>query len=257
MHVEKYIPADGLKPFIRTFMIIESGPGMDNRILPDTSIVMAFRVKGSIQVKVENQETGMPVSLVTGIRQSMRVMGYAKDTANILVIFSETGATAFFPQPLHELQGITVSLDHLIPQQRIRDIEEQLYSAQTNPARIAIVEQFLLSLLKERTADLLVHTAVQKIKQAHGDIRIKDLVKDLYSSRDPFEKRFRQATGTSPKQFAGIIRLRRVIDNYSMYGSLTDAAYSAGYFDQAHFNKHFKLFTGQTPHDFFRSSAWW
>src|SRR5262249_31566081 len=154
-------------------------------------------------------------------------------------------AAAFFPQPLHELQGLSISIDHFIPQQRIRDIEEQLSSAPANPQRIVIVERFLLSVLNETSPDLLVQAAVQKIKQAHGDIRIKDLAKDLYTSRDPFEKRFRQATGTSPKQFAGIVRLRRLIGHYASYSSLTDAAHRAGYFDQAHFNKHFKSFTGQ------------
>ena len=257
MHLEKYIPADGLKPFIKTFMVIESDGGMDNRILPGTSIVMVLRVRGNVLLKEENTTTGLPASLITGIRQSARVMTYSKDTVTILVIFKETGAAAFFRQPLHELQGLSVSLDHLIPPQRIWDIEEQLYSAPTHPQRIAIVQGFLLSILHESSPDLLIRSAVQKIAQAHGNIRIMDLAKGLYTSRDPFEKRFRQATGTSPKQFAGIVRLRHLISNYPNNKNLTDAAHMAGYFDQAHFNKHFRSFTGQTPQDFFRSTPHW
>jgi hypothetical protein len=46
--IEKYLPADILKPFVKTFMIVESEYGTENKILPDTSIVMAFRFNGRL-----------------------------------------------------------------------------------------------------------------------------------------------------------------------------------------------------------------
>ena len=238
-------------------MILESEQGVENRILPDTSIVLAFRLKGNTRFTGENVETGLPASVITGIRKSSRLIGYAKQTASLLVSFHETGAAAFFRSPLHELQDASVSLYNLIRQQKIRDIEEQLPAAPTNLQRVALVEQFLLSELKNSSPDFLVSDALKKIRLAEGQIRIKDLIKPLYISRDPFEKRFRQATGTSPKQFAGIVRLRNLIDNYSGNTSLTDIAHTAGYFDQAHFIKDFKSFTGHAPLDFFRTFSWW
>jgi len=39
--------------------------------------------------------------------------------------------------------------------------------------------------------------------------------------------------------------------------ALTETAFDAGYFDQPHFNKDFKLFTGQTPTDFLKSPIFW
>jgi AraC-like DNA-binding protein len=41
------------------------------------------------------------------------------------------------------------------------------------------------------------------------------------------------------------------------FGTLTDAAYQAGYFDQSHFIKDFRLFTGRTPKDFFSDFQYW
>lgn len=46
MKIEKFSPADILKPFVKTFLINESENAMENRILPDISIVMAFRFRG-------------------------------------------------------------------------------------------------------------------------------------------------------------------------------------------------------------------
>jgi AraC-like DNA-binding protein len=139
----------------------------------------------------------------------------------------------------------------------VNAIEEELATAGNDNQRILIVERFLLSELKKTTTDLLVSEAIQKIKLSKGDIKIKDLLTELPVSRDAFEKRFRKITGTSPKHFSVIIRIKNLIGNYSETISLTEAAYSAGYFDQAHFIKDFRSFTGQTPHDFFKTPPLW
>jgi methylphosphotriester-DNA--protein-cysteine methyltransferase len=114
-----------------------------------------------------------------------------------------------------------------------------------------------LSELKDTQPDLLIGEAIQQIRLSKGDIKIKELLSGLPISRDPFEKRFRKITGTSPKHFAAIIRLQNLIENYSGAVSLTEAAYSAGYYDQAHFIKDFRSFTGQAPLDFFKTPPMW
>jgi AraC-like DNA-binding protein len=98
---------------------------------------------------------------------------------------------------------------------------------------------------------------MQKIKDTNGNLRIKELATSLAISQDPFEKRFRRVIGTSPKQFSNIVRLKHVIEGYQPALSLTDTALAAGYFDQAHFIKEFKSFTGQTPKDFFQAPPAW
>ena len=88
-------------------------------------------------------------------------------------------------------------------------------------------------------------------------MRINDLITGLFISRDPFEKRFRRIVGTTPKQFSTIVRLRTLIEQHLPDQPLTEVAYKAGYFDQAHFIKDFKAFTGEVPHLFFKAGAYW
>jgi AraC-like DNA-binding protein len=252
--MELFFPNKVLQPFIKRYMIMESEHGMCNTILPDTSIVMAFRYKGHVSYSEAGVENSLPVSVISGIRNSARIINYSKQAASLLIIFKEGGAAAFFKLPLHELSGLSISLDDLVPHHYI---EERLAEADNNKQRIAIVEQFLLSQLKKETNDALVINAIQQIHSSKGDIRIKDMLRVLLISRDPFEKRFRRITGTSPKHFSTIIRLRHLIDHYSSANSLTDMAYTAGYFDQSHFIKDFRHFTGQTPHEFFKSPLYW
>jgi AraC-like DNA-binding protein len=197
----------------------------------------------------------LPSSSISDLRRSLRLFNYSKNTGNILVLFKEGQAAAFFKEPLHELFEENISLDNFISHQSLYIVEEQLARAVNNRQRVDFIEQFLLSKLRDHKPDKLILAALQKIHLANGIIKIKDLADMLYISLDAFEKRFRRAVGTSPKQFTFIIRMESIINSGQRKQTLTEVAYDSGYFDQSHFNKDFKLFTGQIPTDFFRSPS--
>jgi AraC-like DNA-binding protein len=257
LKVERYIPIDRLKPYVRNFIIIESENGMNNHIIPDTSIVMAFRFKGSVTITEQGIKNIVPGAALTGLRNAPRVITYAPNSATLLVTFNEGAAASFFREPLHELFGTTQSLDNFIKGEKLKEIRERLSEANNNLERVTIAEEFMIEQLKKTEEDRLILHAIQKIKASNGNLRIRELAASLYISQDPFEKKFRKAVGTSPKQFSNIVRLRSLIENYAGLNSLTGIAYSAGYFDQAHFNKDFKTFTGQTPLQYFESPRKW
>jgi len=255
MNIEAHTPTELLRPFIKTYITIESQGELTNNVLPDTSPVLAFRYKGKLHYVEGDIKIDLPPSSISGLRKSRRSFNYLKDTGNILVIFKEAGASAFFKEPLHELFGESVSLNNFISRQKLSIIEEQLYEAANNARRIDLIEKFLLVKLYNYQPDKLISTAIEKIHSAKGFIKIKQLADLLYISQDAFEKRFRKIVGTSPKQFSAIVRMKSIIDIGQQKHTFTEIAYDAGYFDQAHFNKDFKLFTGLAPTDFFKSPS--
>lgn len=257
MRVEEYIPTELLRPFIKAYRIVESEVEMTNRILPGTSLVVAFRYKGQVGYVSDDREELLPTSTISGLRKSVRLIHYLQDSATIVVQFKEIGARAFFNEPLYELFEKSISLDAFIKRNTIEIIEEQLAEAQNNIQRIAIIEQFLLSRLDSHTPDRLISTAVEIIHSTKGAIKIKELADTLCISNDAFEKRFRKIIGTSPKQFSSIIRMETIVRQKQQAESLAGIAFNAGYYDQPHFNKDFKLFTGQTPTAFYKSPNFW
>lgn len=256
MIIKNYLPSTRLQPFIKAFMLIESKEGMQNRILPDASIIMAFSLQGRIKYTDNAAATTIPATAITGLKRSFRVVTYPANGSVLLVKFTEAGATAFFDVPLHEFFNETIAADAFIKQSTIDIVHEQLAKANDDPSRIAVIEQFLKSQYKERQSDKLVHAALQQIVHNQGSIRIQELLSSLDISQDPFEKRFRKVVGASPKRYAEIVRLRSLIAHQPKASSLTDLALSFGYFDQAHFIKSFKSFTGQSPKQFFQSEFW-
>lgn len=228
---------------------------MENRILPDTSVVVAFRLKGIASDRAQPGDQRLPNFVFSGLRKQPRIIHYEPDSATLLINFKEGGAPVFFDIPMHCFFGQNVSLEDFIPLRDLQEISEKLDAATTDLSRIAVLEQYLLCKLNERKVDRLILAGVQQIKQHKGDIKIGELTRDLNISKDPFEKRFRQAIGATPKQFAKIIRLSTSIANYTGIKSLTELSLEAGYYDQSHYIRDFKLFTGKTPFQFFRSPA--
>lgn len=238
-------------------MIVEMQDETVNRIMPDTSAVMVFRLKGQVSFVEDNIKNHLPSAIISGLRKSGRLVNYSKGAGNLLVVFNEAGAQAFVKEPLYELYDSSIALDNMASFKDVAVIEEQLATAKHNRERIILIEQFLLSKLYPGEPDKLVLAALEKIHAAKGIIKMKELAQSLYISQDAFEKRFRRLVGVSPKQFSNILRMKFIVSNGITKETLTEVAFNAGYFDQPHFNKDFKLFTGKTPTDFIKSPPLW
>jgi AraC-like DNA-binding protein len=250
-------PSTPLSPYIKSYIIVESNNELLNRVLPDTCVILAIRYKGTVEYVHNERYDFLPTFTISGLRKSPRLIHYAKDTGNILVQFKEAGAAAFFREPLHEFYNSIVALDTFIDRPGISQLEERIQCAATPDQRIRVIEEFLLSRLKSYQPDLLIGQAVEKLQFSGGLLKIKDLAFSLNISHDAFEKKFRRAVGATPKQFASLVRMRSVIKERGLDRPFIGTALNAGFFDQAHFIKEFKQFTGQTPTDFFNVPPLW
>ncbi len=252
--MERYIPDVSLRPFIKSYVILESGEERMNRLLPDTSLALAFRYRGLVKQVRGHAADPFPRAVISGLRTSVRLVNYMPGSGNIVVLFREGGAAAFFREPLHQLFEASIPLDAIIKPTDVAMVEEQLAGASDDRERILIIERFLLSNLRPLKADQLILAAVEKIHSEKGMLKMSELADQFCISHDAFEKRFRKIVGSSPKQFASVVRMRSVINRRS--ASLLDMVFDAGFYDQSHFNKSFRQFTGQSPTDFFKSPFW-
>jgi AraC-like DNA-binding protein len=256
MRSTDFLPSEPLKPFVKGYKIIEMEDERVNRILPSTALTLAFRLQGQTNHLFTDTTHRLPSSVVSGIRKSVRLIQYQDHSSTLIVMFREGGASVFFKQPVYELVEESISLDDFISHEEAARVEEELAEAHNHPQRILAIEKFLLSRLVPKQ-DLLVMAAVQQMYKAKGTLRMHELTDSLPLSTDAFEKRFRKVMGTSPKQFASILRLQSIVRQKRPDQSIAQVALDAGYFDQSHFHKEFKLFTGQSPVEFFKSPVFW
>ncbi|TGM58233.1 helix-turn-helix domain-containing protein [Leptospira vanthielii] len=257
MKILSYFPSPELLPYVQKYLIIESENGIENRILPNPHLVLSFQLKGTLRSFESNNLYDLPRAGIAGFRKSARKIIYSKNSSALLVILTEIGACAFFKEPISDFYGKTLSLEELIPKQILRNTEEQLFSCKSDIGRISLIENFLLQNQKERMVDPILRQTLLKIQKSNGNIKIRDLTQGLPISLDSLEKKFKDSIGTTLKHYSNLLRIRSVISAYSEQTNLTDLAYGAGYFDQSHFNKEFKLYTGDSPKFFFQHPQNW
>jgi AraC-like DNA-binding protein len=252
MKFEKFLPTNILRPYVKYLVISEALEEQTYKIFPSAGLVVGFQYKGKLAYIENESENPLAVSGITGLQDSFRVFKSAKNIGSVLVFFNEIGASYFFHNPINELFNESLSLDNLVNKSEISRIEDLLSETRTDQERINIVEQFLLLQLTEKQEDKMVTEAVRQIYEAKGKLKMKQLADFLYISQSPFEKRFRKIVGTSPKKFASIIRFNHILTHLQKGNSL-DQSYENDYFDQAHFIKDFKHFTGETPEQFLKT----
>jgi len=89
-----------------------------------------------------------------------------------------------------------------------------------------------------------------EIMHANGDFKLTDLSTLTGYSERYLNKKINEEFGMSPKNLIKIIRFQKTISNLTKTIddiNCTDTALGFGYYDQSHFNKEFKKFTGLTP----------
>jgi AraC-like DNA-binding protein len=128
-------------------------------------------------------------------------------------------------------------------------LAERVFEAATFEQKIAAVSTFLQSRIRElKRKYRLVEHAVTLIHSAKGKVDPTTLVAGTYLSPRQFERNFKELSGFNLKAYLKIVRFEnalRILEQETM--PLTGLALSCGYYDQAHFNRDFKQFTGYTP----------
>jgi AraC-like DNA-binding protein len=256
MRVTHIEPARLVAPFVATFTIVEASKESTRLLIPDSGITLGFRYGGSASELGASSAARVPDFSLAGLRSTARRMCTSAGGGVVLAKFREAGAAAFFQVPLHELFGDTVPLDLLAHRSEVEHTAEQVFSATNDVERVASIERFLLRRLVAHHRDRLVERAASAIRSRPAEIRVGALAQELGLSRDRLEKRFRRVVGCSPKQLASIFRLHHAVGSYRPGLTMTRLASEAGYADQSHFNREFRVATGETPQQFFGAGAY-
>lgn len=252
MKFDKYLPIERLRPYVKYFVVSENEQQSDYKVFPSAGLVIGFQYRGQLATLEGGRERKLASAGITGVSDTYSIFRNSAGIGTVLVFFTETGFTHFASHPAHELFSLSVSLEDVFDRARVAEVEETLACVATDRQRVHIVEQFLLSQLTDIAADALILEAVKLIYHSKGTIKIKELHEKLFISQSPFEKRFRKVVGTTAKKFASIVRFNSVLEDLNGSKTLTEICYENNFFDQAHFIKDFRQFTGDTPEHFKR-----
>ena len=86
----------------------------------------------------------------------------------------------------------------------------------------------------------------------HGTITIEEIQKQFFITERQVQRLFQKYIGLSPKFYCRIIRFNYIFQLLKEKPlSWLDVTHLSGYFDQSHFIRDFKAFTGEEPSNYF------
>jgi AraC-like DNA-binding protein len=93
-----------------------------------------------------------------------------------------------------------------------------------------------------------VDRALQVIFQSGGTRQVGELAAEVGIGERQLERLFQQHVGLSPKYYSRIIRFNKIFDlMQNQDPAWVQLALDSGHFDQSHFIRNFKAFTGEEP----------
>ncbi|TYA84430.1 AraC family transcriptional regulator [Seonamhaeicola marinus] len=257
MDYQTYEPHSDLKSLVNCYWTLEvpkQPESQKQRIVPDGCIEMAFILGDDIKrFTSEDEFILQPRAMVLGqILEPFHIepTGYVNSFA---IRFYPFGFANFVSEPIGNLANKETPIDLLFKKDIANNLEHEIINAKNTEQRISIIEKFFLQRLNdEKTIDKIVKNTVDSLISTKGSASINSILKDDLSKRRQLERNFKKQIGLSPKQLGKVIRLQTALKMLlnPKSESLTNIAYESEYFDQAHFTKDFKEFTGVNPKEF-------
>ncbi|AWW00156.1 AraC family transcriptional regulator [Arcticibacterium luteifluviistationis] len=224
------------------------------RIIPDGCIEMAFILGDDIKrYTSENEFIIQPRAMVIG--QTMEPF-YIEPTGYVntfAIRFYPYGFANFVTAPIKNLANKETPIALLFGEKTAKELEQNIIQATAVSQRIEIIDKFLLAKLCDKsTINNIVKTTIDALLSSNGSASINTILKEDLTKRRQLERNFIKQIGLSPKQLGKVIRLQTALKMLlnKKTENLTNIAYDSEYFDQAHFSKDFKEFTGINPKEF-------
>ncbi|PZR21387.1 MAG: hypothetical protein DI539_08090 [Flavobacterium psychrophilum] len=258
MEYKTYIPDQKLAKQVKLYWSIENlendAPHERERIFPDGCIELIFNY--SDRWKKYDTDTDFHIQEPCFIHGQLKTYFELEATGNIGVFSARmhpAGLQPFIDFDVDTFTGNTLAMTQLWGKDG-ETLEKDMLGCKSNEERVDVLEAFLLSKRQQLKIDNApVEYCVDAMIQSVGNISIDELAESLDIGKRQLERRFTAAVGISPKLFARITRFQNIlqlIENQE-FKSFTTVAYEGGFYDQAHFIKDFRDFTGLNPKQYF------
>ena len=189
----------------------------------------------------------------SGVMATFQYREVAGDAELLGIRFKTEIFSHFSKVPAIDYKNLTVDLQHILPANTYENLK-CISKVSTVEKRIAFLEEVIgrLAMQESTSQDHLVRAVIEVIRARNGNVNVGGLAKLYFISLRQLERRFKNCTGLTIKEFASIVRFdasREMITKHRSL-SLMEISFQMGFFDNAHMNCEFKRIAGENPSSF-------
>jgi len=252
MRYQEILPAPALQEYIRYFWILECDDKQEGlrqfKILPDGIPALIYQDLPNFFRDAQQQ---MPPQLYVYGPFTTYTDQWIEGAFRIIGVYLEpTALKALFKLDASELLNQTIAIDDLVN----TSLLNRLQQAQSTEEKVELLAAFIqqqIHIVDYENKQAKFASIVLQRGQSLGEIQSQ-----MNISERTLERLVKQHVGMSPKVFSRIMRFQTSLERLktSNFDRLTTLVYDQDYFDQSHFIREFKTFTGHNPTQFLRYS---
>jgi AraC-like DNA-binding protein len=164
------------------------------------------------------------------------------------VVFNPLGINFFINKPLNEI--LSSDIDYF-PHfgEEFPEVLAQVFDEKDLQNKVVLLDAFFEKSFVEFDEPIL-KKSVKEILSSNGAIKVVELSEELNVNRKTLLRLFKKHTNMSVEEYRKMVMFRQALNYFHQNKettNLTDVALFSMYYDQAHFIKHFKSITKETP----------
>jgi AraC-like DNA-binding protein len=234
---------------------LEPSDPLLNTILPGTGVSVIVNFGDSWSAGRSLVSSGLlPRVCVVGPVTQARILRVGRSVHAVGAVLTPMLTSDVFKVPASELVDQIVPLEDLWARTDVERLFASLSGAEIRRGVSVLKDDLVARIGRPTSRDPVGRTAPGLIKLHGGRVSIDDMARSHGLSRQQFARRFCDAAGLPPKQFARITRFQALVHallstDVSRWVSVAPAV---GFYDQAHMINEFRAFAGSPPTLFFR-----
>ncbi|MEP1035200.1 helix-turn-helix transcriptional regulator [Ekhidna sp.] len=252
MHYESFAPTDSLKKLVKEYWIFENeDPTIQaQKIIPDGFSEIIIHYGESYRINLSGRWEPQASMLFSS---QISKFFFLENTGRSGIIGIKLHPTAFyelFQKDVADYTDRVVALDETL-HGKVYDLRTLKQHDISINQRVQLAENWLEGQLQNLQPQSKVKHCVESIFASHGMIDIDQMAEDVQLSTRQLERLFKKVIGLSPKFYCRIIRFNYIFEVMKeQKDSWIRTALQSGFFDQSHFIKNFKEFTGEEPSNY-------
>lgn len=244
-------PHEKLQHLIECYWIIESDeptPHLE-KIIPDGFTELIFHYGDAYRSKISGAWRRQGSNLLAG---QISNYFYLENTGTSGII-----AVKFKPAALTQLFGLDMSqytdqiADVVSTEKQLLELRDKIIPFENEHRSKEILDNYFIEISRDIT-ESPVTAAIDLVFKTNGMASVKELAGAAGVGERQLERLFKRYVGLSPKYYARIIRFNYIFQFIQSKNTpWAEIVYQSGYYDQSHFIRNFKAFTGEDPTSYF------
>ncbi|WP_436517590.1 DUF6597 domain-containing transcriptional factor [Ekhidna sp. To15] len=251
MHYESFAPADSLKQLVKEYWVFENDdPAIHTqKIIPDGYSEIIIHYGESYRINLSGTWESQSSLLFSS---QISKFFFLENTGKSGMVGIKLHPTAFYQLFHLDVSPFTDKVLEL--EAIIGDPATELRTSTHGNSiahRVELVEKWMKNQLQNLQPQPKIDQCIKEIHESHGMIDIEQMADHVQLSTRQLERLFKKIIGLTPKFYCRIIRFNYIFEVIKdQKDSWIRTALQSGFFDQSHFIKNFKEFTGEEPSNY-------